>query len=275
MSCCLHKFPTTRSLTVHRTMFLLRRSLILVALSANILALGQESTIPSHQQSLKARAEQVKAREAWFQRGRILPGQSSASLRLHAYQQKLQMRSARAKTQVSLTPADVIPQVWQPLGPFPLASDASGLGQQDYGWVSGRATSIVMDRSDLSGNTVYVGGAFGGVWKSSNAASASLDPASVVWTPLIDDQATLAVGAIAIQPQSNSPDPSRSVVLVGTGEANSSTDSYYGLGILRSANGGTTWSLIWRMVPRWCTHAMLMMTCTGPITTGPNEKFFY
>ena len=244
MSCCLHKFPTTRSLTVHRTMFLLRRSLILVALSANILALGQESTIPSHQQSLKARAEQVKAREAWFQRGRILPGQSSASLRLHAYQQKLQMRSARAKTQVSLTPADVIPQVWQPLGPFPLASDASGLGQQDYGWVSGRATSIVMDRSDLSGNTVYVGGAFGGVWKSSNAASASLDPASVVWTPLIDDQATLAVGAIAIQPQSNSPDPSRSVVLVGTGEANSSTDSYYGLGILRSANGGTTWSLI-------------------------------
>ena len=33
-------------------------------------------------------------------------------------------------------------------------------------------------------------------------------------------------------------------MLVGTGETNSSTDSYYGLGILRSANGGTIWSLI-------------------------------
>ena len=151
---------------------------------------------------------------------------------------------AQVRTQIGLTAADVIPQVWQPLGPSPLASDASGFGQQDYGWVSGRATSIVIDRSDPSGNTVYVGGAFGGVWKSSNAGSASPDPASVVWTPLIDDQPTLAVGAIAIQPQSSNPDPSRSVVLVGTGEANSSTDSYYGLGILRSANGGATWNLI-------------------------------
>ena len=35
-----------------------------------------------------------------------------------------------------------------------------------------------------------------------------------------------------------------SVILVGTGEANSSADSYYGLGILRSANAGTSWTLI-------------------------------
>src|SRR5262249_37439663 len=74
--------------------------------------------------------------------------------------------------------------------------------------------------------------------------AASLDPTNVIWTPLIDNQPTLAVGAIAIQPQTNNPDPSRSVVLVGTGETDSSTDSYYGLGILRSTNGGATWSLI-------------------------------
>src|SRR5262249_33169552 len=61
---------------------------------------------------------------------------------------------------------------------------------------------------------------------------------SVVWTPVIDTQATLAVGSIAVQPGNSN------VVLVGTGETNSSGDSYYGLGILRSADGGNTWTLI-------------------------------
>jgi len=34
------------------------------------------------------------------------------------------------------------------------------------------------------------------------------------------------------------------VILVGTGEADNSADSYFGLGILRSADGGNTWALI-------------------------------
>ncbi len=223
-------------------MFLLRRCLILV-LFTNVLMFAQELTIPQRA-SLKTQREQTAAREAWFRRGRTMTNQSSAMLRLQAYQQKLQMRNQALKTksQIGVIAADVVSEIWQPLGPAPLASDASGFGQQDYGWVSGRATSVVIDRSDPSGNTIYLGGAFGGVWKSSNAAN--LNPANVVWMPLIDDQPTLAVGAIAIQPQTNNPDPSRSVVLVGTGETNSSTDSYYGLGILRSTNGGTTWNLI-------------------------------
>jgi hypothetical protein len=90
--------------------------------------------------------------------------------------------------------------------------------------------------ADSTGNTVYLGGAYGGVWKSTNAASQS--PANVAWQPLTDNQATLAVGAIAIQPANGG------VILVGTGETNSSADSYYGLGILRSADAGATWTLI-------------------------------
>src|SRR5882757_8763414 len=228
-------------------MFSSKCYLVLVFLFASIVVIGQESPIPSRQQpSPNAHRDQTKVRDAWFQRGRTLPGQSSAALRFHAYQQKLQLRKTRLGTraQTAFTPADVTSGVWQSLGPSPLASDASGFGQQDYGWVSGRATVVAIDRADPSGNTVYVGGAYGGVWKSSNAGSVSLDPANVVWTPLIDDQPTLAVGTIAIQPQTSNPDPTRSVVLVGTGETNSSTDSYYGLGILRSANGGATWNLI-------------------------------
>jgi hypothetical protein len=129
---------------------------------------------------------------------------------------------------------------WQPLGPAPLASDASGNGTQDYGPVAGRATAVAIDPADPSGNTLYVGGAQGGIWKSVNGANS--DPSTVRWAPLTDNQATLSIGAIAIQPGNN--DSTKSVILAATGEANNSTDSYFGLGILRSADAGQTWTLV-------------------------------
>ncbi|MFY9559544.1 MAG: hypothetical protein WAQ52_04855, partial [Terriglobales bacterium] len=127
---------------------------------------------------------------------------------------------------------------WVGLGPAPLASDATGTGFQDYNWVSGRATSVLIDPADNTGNTVLLGGAYGGLWRSTNAGSKSSDPSLVNWQALIDDQPTLAVGALALQPGNSN------VMLVGTGETNSSDDSYYGLGILRSADGGSTWTQI-------------------------------
>jgi hypothetical protein len=173
-------------------------------------------------------------REQWFLRGRTLPGRPSAELLRRAHAQKLALRAAQAANPANATPQNS--SSWTSLGPAPLSSDASGIGQQDYNWVSGRATAVAIDPADPSANTVYLGGAYGGVWKSTNATSPS--PGNVIWTPLIDDQATLAVGAIAIQPGGTG------VIVVGTGEANSSTDSYYGLGILLSSNAGATWTLI-------------------------------
>lgn len=129
---------------------------------------------------------------------------------------------------------------WIPLGPVPLASDASGNGTQDYHQVSGRATAVAIDPADPSGNTIYIGGAQSGVWKSTNAANNTAN--DVIWTPVSDDQATLSIGAIAIQPGNS--DPAKTLILAATGEANNSADSYFGLGILRSADAGTTWSLI-------------------------------
>jgi len=152
----------------------------------------------------------------------------------------MHMRKARAAATNTKSPSPSSQTVWSSLGPAPLASDASGEGIQNYNWVSGRATAVAVDPADTTGNTVYVGGAYGGLWKSTNAGPASSDPANVSWAPLIDNQATLAVGAVAVQAQSESP----SLILVGTGETNNSTDSYYGLGILRSADGGSTWNLI-------------------------------
>ncbi len=193
--------------------------------------------------------DHVKERSAWFLRGRVVPTKPSAELRRRAYEKKMQLRSQRnsaaaAVSQRRLSSGGPLPSppagLWTPLGPVPLASDASGTGLQDYHQVSGRATAIAIDPADTSGNTVYIGGAQGGVWKSTNAANSSAS--SVTWTPVADDQPTLSVGSIAIQPGNS--DPTKSVILVGTGEANNSADSYFGLGILRSSDAGNTWTLI-------------------------------
>src|SRR5690348_2497654 len=196
------------------------------------------------------------ARELWFQRGRIVPGKPGAATQFlrYAYQQKMKLRAARLKVSgaamtaysgalTTATPSSTSSTSyggWVPLGPAPLNSNSTGsLDDQDYGPVVGRATSVVVDPGDPTGNTVYVGGAYGGVWKSTNAAAS--DPSAVTWSPLTDQQATLATGSLALQPSSSGPS---SVILVGTGEADFSIDSYYGLGILRSVDGGNTWTLI-------------------------------
>jgi len=215
-----------------------RVGVVLCLIAVNLWGQGSRQVSPYSEIEEKDR-DNPRAREQWFARGRTVPGESSAQLRYRAFQQKMQLRQRRA-LQMSAVANSVSVTPWLPLGPAPLASDA-GTGQ-DYNWVSGRATAVAIDPADGTGNTVFVGGAHGGVWKSTNAGPASPSPGSVTWRAVADYAETLAVGAIAIQPGNNN--PANSIVLVGTGEPNSSIDSYYGLGILRSANGGTSWTLI-------------------------------
>ncbi|MGD0567127.1 MAG: hypothetical protein ABSA78_01880 [Candidatus Sulfotelmatobacter sp.] len=217
-------------------------ALLLISSIGIAQAQGAKKTTPGEPVA-DADADHVEQRAEWFLRGRVVPGKSSAELRRHAYQAKMQARAARlarAGTVRSNAQSAQSTDGWTPLGPVPLASDATGDGFQSYNQVSGRATAVAIDPADPSGNTVYIGGAQGGVWKSTNAAAGTAN--SVTWTAVTDDQATLSIGSIAIQPgNSNS---AQSVILVGTGEADNSADSYFGLGMLRSADGGNTWALI-------------------------------
>ncbi len=126
---------------------------------------------------------------------------------------------------------------WQPMGPNAVVS-------QSYGLVTGRISSIVFDPSDSTGNRAYVGTTGGGVWLSQNAGTSNAS--NVVFSPLTDSagalsgvhEASISVGAITVQPGGTG------VVLVGTGDPNDALDSYYGAGILRSTDGGNSWSLI-------------------------------
>ena len=199
-------------------------------------AFGQGSKVKSaYDPGEEKDQDRPDLREQWLANGRTAPpGESRAALRLRAHQQKMAMRAQReaALAASGAEPAAPGSAGWTALGPAPLDSNAGF--QQDYNLVSGRALAVAMDPADTSGNTVFVGGAFGGLWKSVNGADPS-GPGAVVWQPLLDNQPSLAVGAVAIQPGNSN------VILVGTGEANSAIDSYYGVGILRSTDGGITW----------------------------------
>ena len=100
--------------------------------------------------NLAQQKRQLADREKWRTSGLRIPGASPAALRNRAIQQKTRMRPARF---VSLA-SPGIGGSWISLGPLPLPSDASGIGLQDYNWVSGRATAISIDPNDPTGNTV-------------------------------------------------------------------------------------------------------------------------
>ncbi len=120
---------------------------------------------------------------------------------------------------------------WSELTTKPYDSDAHGYRDPVWsnsgggaGLVSGRATALAAD-----GGTLYAGTADGGVWKRSTAGGS--------WTPLLDDAPTLSIGAVEVNRADHS-------VWVGTGEANTSSDSYAGTGVLRSPDGGGTWARV-------------------------------
>ena len=92
----------------------------------------------------------------------------------------------------------------------------------------GRIDDIAVDESHP--DTIYVGAATGGVWKTVNGGT--------TWTPIFDDYGTTSIGDIAIS-RSNP-----NIVWVGTGEANNRQSSSWGNGIYKSIDGGATFTFM-------------------------------
>lgn len=165
---------------------------------------------------------------------------------------------------------------WQELGPKPYHADADyGYGCSldclwprtfeqpisSLGWdkVSGRVTALATVPSDATGNRVWVGTAGGGVWYSSDAGAH--------WTPKFDGQPSLAIGDVAVDPS----DPN--TVFVGTGEPNTSGDSYFGTGVYRSRDNGATWQRVARNIPDTATVFRIQMAA-GRIFVATNKGLF-
>ena len=129
--------------------------------------------------------------------------------------------------------------VWTAVGPASIGGTGGTTGPEGGGGggSSGRIGGIAVDPSDPSGNTVFIGGASGGIWKSTNF----LSTAGPTWIPLTDFGPTFAIniGGIAIFPVNN--DPNKSIIFAATGEGDTGTT---GVGVLRSMDGGATWTLL-------------------------------
>jgi hypothetical protein len=169
------------------------------------------------------------ARTARFLNGRTIPATGAAAAALDAARRQHLAMLASPRSSLLTAP-------WTAVGPAQVVT-------QEFGNVTGRVTAIAIDPSDATGNTVYLGTTGGGVWKSTNAAGPA---AAVAFAPLTDVLpvfntasspviASLSIGSLAV---------SNGIVLAGTGDPNDATDSYYGSGILRSADGGITWTLV-------------------------------
>jgi photosystem II stability/assembly factor-like uncharacterized protein len=94
--------------------------------------------------------------------------------------------------------------------------------------IGGRMTCAVCD--PIAPAQIWAGAAGGGVWRSTDAGE--------TWMPLWHSEASLNVGALAIDPQHSD------TLYCGTGEANLSADSHPGVGVYRSLDRGQTWQLL-------------------------------
>jgi subtilisin-like proprotein convertase family protein len=118
---------------------------------------------------------------------------------------------------------------WTPIGPASENNNGS----------AGEVGSMAVDPSDPSGNTVYIGAAAGGVWKTTNFLTTSAQ--GPTWVPLTDTGPANAmnIGSIAVFGRNS--DPNQSIILAGTGNAD---DGSAGVGMLLSTNGGATWTIL-------------------------------
>lgn len=175
-----------------------------------------------------------RARDEWFHKQRAYPlDHIPPGARLNALRSMHEMLPAasrqlspRANIKTGVPPFSMT--AWTSVGPQPTAPSASN-PFSGYPTDAGRVTALAIDPNDATGNTIYLGAAEGGLWGTTDGGQS--------WTPLTDFQPSLAVGSIALDP-STSP----TTIYVGTGEENFNGDAYFGAGVLKSTDGGKTWT---------------------------------
>ena len=113
------------------------------------------------------------------------------------------------------------PDRWISIGPTPIRV-------ADLTYFAGRTATVAVDPQNFK--HWLIGAAQGGIWETMDAGKS--------WESRTDHLESLASGALAFAPGNHK------VVYAGTGESTFSGDSYGGLGLLKSLDGGSTWRFV-------------------------------
>ena len=215
-------------------MLRLKRAVAAVLAFSYIFCTAQQSTTSSNKNKETEPADILERRAEYFARQHgAKPKNVSVVPRLKALKQLEEMRkkekqllksspqlqTGAAASSGAFTSLAISTTQWTSIGPSPV--------QYFNSFFSGRVRALAVDPTNPS--VVYLGAADGGVWKTTDAGQN--------WVPLTDTQPSLAVGALALDPSNPS------TIYVGTGEP-FTFDSFPGVGILKSTDGGQTWTNI-------------------------------
>ena len=184
---------------------------------------------------LKARVEQdhpegkAMARREYFAMQRGLPDEA----------RRAASPAARVQTKVAKSAAHAVSgpgfaakakaalPLWRDLGPTLIPHGQTyGSGPGATPSVAGRCSGVMVDRSNPQHLVACSAG--GGLWGSSDTGA--------TWAPLTDRQPTLVMGAIAQAPSAPG------IVYAATGDGDGQVP--YGIGLLRSSDGGASWSAV-------------------------------
>lgn len=146
------------------------------------------------------------------------------------------------------------PDIVFPWPPYPW--DWKSIGPKN---INGRIASLCNHPSDS--NIIYAGAANGGVWKTTNAG--------LTWTHKWVDEESMAVGSIALC--HNFPD----TLYAATGEDTPGYgNSYPGVGVYKSVDGGTNWTLCAGTIGQTCMKILVHPTDPNTVYVASSIGFY-
>ena len=136
--------------------------------------------------------------------------------------------------------------------------------------VGGRTRTLLIDKNDVSGKTVFAGSVGGGLWKTTD-----ITLANPIWIPVNDLFSNIAIVSLcqdALVPNT---------MYFGTGEGNFNADAIRGDGIWKSTDGGNTFTQLaatagninFRYVNRMVVHPVtsdVYAACGGGLYRSQN-----
>lgn len=184
-----------------------RGSLAIILVSISLFVYhGRNNPADTHRDQF----QDIQGYLEWKKLTRLKPGMTEVDYPLgYQYNEYIQSKNKLASSRIAQTPLD-----WKRRGP---------------GNVAGRTRTVLIDSRDVTNKTWFIGSPGGGIWKTTDEGN--------TWTDMTEDVLNLAVVTID-QSKSNS-----EVFYAGTGEGSLSGPTQ-GSGVLKSVDGGDTWTLL-------------------------------